>query len=356
MDKAFRIQSRARIPIIMGSLTAFALVAPGTLLARPGTPNNERAWACNRPLAEPPAVCAVFNNTATEEVTFDIEFTVNGTKVVDNRPKADCVRTSRNAKNSPCFGAGCQPQKDLPDYYCEAASSFNLDYQHATRARGKTGSHNANGDPIPQQGLKIAKLDYDSTYCFRMKARRVSDSLVSELWSNWACAKTAAAPPPKPSKPDVTVEYVPGGKDWRVKPPTVTINWGPASNAAEYRVYRKTPGDYYSQDVKTVKPGTAVDVLKEADVARNERSPSILYSVCASNITGATCTEKSSYVALPGTVEKPERPLDVTVPPKTQADSARNVPGIGVTKPGESTASERAVPRPRRPMSDVLQK
>lgn len=317
------------------------VMASSTLWARdrPGTPNNERAWQCNRPLSQPPAVCVEFNNTASEDVQFDIEFTVDGVKVVDLRPHAtDIPKGSRTASRN-CIG--CQPFLNFPEHSGEAVQNFNG--LHAL-AKGRTGSDSGRGYPLPPQGLMIPKLEYGSTYCFRFKARRESDDVVSEQWSNWACANTDAAPPPRPSAPDhVTADYTAGGKDWRIKPPTVVVKWGSSANAAEYGV---SGGQLKSRTVQPEAVHEVVDTLQEADVAENERSPSITYRVCAKNITGETCATASTYVPLGDTVGRGSIPAkDFALAPTPRIESRGNVPVGGLTMPTGPASSDRLTQR-----------
>jgi hypothetical protein len=315
----------------LGALAAAAavLAAPAIAFAdRPGTPSGERAWQCNG-ASEPPAVCVEFNNTATEPVRFDIEFTVDGVSVGENRPRATDLPDSHPARRH-CIG--CEPFKDLPDHISGAAQNFNYGSDRYAPMEGRTGSLNRFGDPIPTYGFKVVGLEYDSDYCFRLKARRASDAVVSENWSNWTCARpvapVAAAAPPMPSAPEyVTAEYLPGGKDWRVKPPTVVVRWGYGSHAASYSVSRDPPAGGRGSISRKGEAREAVDTLTEEDIAANEANPSIVYKVCAINAAGSACRTRTTYVAVGDAVPLPPRYQDdVTVPNKPEQDSNRHVP------------------------------
>ena len=342
------------LSLLLGGLVLaglWAAVNPASA-GRPGTPNNEKAYDCRNWLAYTPSICFEFYNTASEAVNFDIEMTVNGSKAVaGRRPNAGCMPEQQHNERTSTCTVGCTNTNPGgyhgPLYRCEAASNFNNDASHAAVAKGRTRvDHDGAGAPILPQGLMLKDLAYNTTYCFRLKARRRSDSMVSERWSNWACAKTREAPPPKPAKPQyVTTEYVPPGrqKNWRIEPPKVTIKWGGVQNAAGYTVMKQ------GVILKTVDRSARleyVDYPTEKDVASNVRSPSILYGICAFNISGKACTDKSTHVPLYGTIEKPKIPSgDLTKIAPPAIKSEKNIPGVNVTKPpSPAIKSEKNIP------------
>jgi len=334
------------------SALAACLAFPSAAFAdRPGTPNEEHAGQCNLKLTEAPMVCVSFNNTASEPVVFDIEFTVDGVKVdgafdpthpgPGQRPQAVNHDRPFNYPRSGCIGPGCVPRQHYENFSPQAVAAFN---GHSAVVNSRTGDRNDAGMAIPPQGFRIIRLDYGVTYCFRFKARRVSDDMVSAVWSNWACA-TTDAPPPKPAAPPwVTTEYTPGGRDWRVNPPTVLVEWGRSANAGFYVVDRllsasdeRRPQSEPNSDIKEV--GGHYQLLSdlgERDVADNERSPSLIYRVCAVNVSGYACTAHSTYTPPGDSVERSRFPAgDMTVPSQAGQETNRPVPTTAPSTEGE---------------------
>jgi hypothetical protein len=333
----------------LGASAAIALAVPTVALAdRPGTPNGESAHICNS-LNDLPQVCVVFNNTATEEVRFDVDFTVDGVSVTgahedrntspDHRPEAtdlqkrpdfkpNCHGNDPRVQYCPAYEAA---QHWIPNYRSDAVGAFM--YGRGKPTEGRTGDKDDNDEVIRPEGFRVIGLDYGVTYCFRFKARRTSDDMVSEIWSNWACATTPAAPPPKPGPPtNVTTWFTPGGKDWRTEPPRVVIKWDPGENAGRYFV-DKSPtltAPPQEHEYSTVKMAT--DNKREAydsptsETLDNPGNPDIVYRVCAINISGFACVARSTHVFPPGTVQKPSHPIDVTIPTQASQDTNRPVP------------------------------
>src|SRR5262249_31162158 len=160
-----------------------AMTSPA-LADRPGTPNNERATTCNY-LTEKPMVCVSFNNTATELVTFDIQFTVDGVEVDGSyeqgqgpaqgrRPYATELQRPVEYHPRGCVGPGCVTAAALPNYLGDAINVFMNGHPNHW-AMGKTGEEAEYGSALPPEGFRIVDLDYGVTYCFRFKARRYRD-------------------------------------------------------------------------------------------------------------------------------------------------------------------------------------
>ena len=278
----------------LAALCVFVLASPlimsdvADARDRPGTPNNEKAYRCNDVLRTAPAVCVEFDNTASEPVRFDIEFTVNGTKVDDGRPPAKCTRA----------GGPRKYQKPLTN--CEAATHFNQGSGRGYAVVGRTSIDTDRfGNTVLPQAFRLNDLEYDSTYCFRFKARRVSDQVVSETWSNWVCAQTGGQPP-KPSAPqNLVAVYTPGGLDWRTNPPLVVLQWSPGDRSAvEQIVLKESPKTLPSGffEIKRVEGEVArfVDTPTEAEVDPNGGTATIFYRVCAVNISGKSCSKPAS--------------------------------------------------------------
>jgi hypothetical protein len=328
----------------LGASAAIALAVPTVAFAdRPGTPNGESAHQCNG-LGDFPQVCVTFNNTATELVGFDIEFTADGVKIdgaADDHPhrrptpghRPQAVDIYERPWSSPhCLGPGCQARQPL-EIFSPARRSFMYGSLSGEKAEGRTGDNDKNDMYIPPRGFRVVNLDYGVTYCFRFKARRMSDDMVSENWSNWACA-TTGGPPPKPLPPPaVTTDYTPGGVDWRIVPPSVVIKWGKSLNAASYIVGRPPVRqlnngtiELYSQ--LQVKAGefAVTDPLSGSDAPQDLTNPSIVYAVCAINVSGYACTTHTTFVPPGDSVQKPSRPIDVTIPAQPSHDANRPVP------------------------------
>jgi hypothetical protein len=253
--------------------------------------------------------------------------------VIENRPRATDLPDGhpiipRSQRGCP----QCPMPPDYPDHINGAAANFNYGSSSDRPMQGRTGSIGDNGHAIPTYGFKIPKLAYDTTYCFRLKARRDSDAMVSEVWSNWACATTGSDPanaplPPLPSRPpDVTADYTPGGVDWRVKPPTVTIKWGYSTNVDSYQVSRAEPWKGQG-NIEQQSEHEALDTLVERDIAANTANPSIIYQVCAVNAAGKACTTHTTYVPVGDAVERSSIPKgDMTIPSQPAQDTNRPVP------------------------------
>ena len=257
---------------------SFAVLALGSPAAadRPGTPNNQKASPCYNSVTQRPAVCVEFYNTATERVTFDIEFGVGDRMWSGPRPNATCLTQG--------------------NYNCNAAANFGGGGWNAI-AEGRTGEteYDRDGRPVGAhlpQGFRVEDLEYETRYCFRFKARRVSDDMVSEVWSGWACAETGA-PPPKPTRPEVTAKYFPPG---RVDPPKVVVTWTSVPDAVyEVNGVRMAPGKR-----------ELVHMVTEEELGTAD-TPAIVFTVCAVNLRGRACAEDSTFDLPEGIVAKPGR-------------------------------------------------
>ncbi|HEX8416881.1 MAG TPA: hypothetical protein VF641_04685 [Methylobacterium sp.] len=183
------------IPIRHGAATlraalwlvaSLALSPPVLARDRPGTPNQVSVESCSFPDRKP-RVCLTFSNTASEEVTFEIEATLDGRPV-----------------DPSTLGKGCRlPATDLPGparWSCEAgfgrATNFKTaELRYATRD-GKpegnpfTSSQGRLLGTTPPQGVSFSKVRANAQHCFRVRARRTDNDVVSLRWSNWACART----------------------------------------------------------------------------------------------------------------------------------------------------------------------
>jgi hypothetical protein len=348
---------------------AFAamLLATAVASARPGTPNNERAWECYLPSPPPglsgyvtlvstgaptkrqydgpPQVCVVFTNTATEEVRFEVELKENG------RPVGK-IGTG---------GVGCIFFKDpinaqrLSATNCAAAHNFGgyrVPTTHAVDGPQTSGS----------QAAIFGKVSFDTEYCFRFRARDASNEMVSLKWSNWTCVRTAAAPP-KPLKPKLVgaAAVEPAWSDdlTTLAPHRIVVDWG---------IVKPETVGHFTLEAKAVDPKYKVIeslVSPETEYAPSERQasfnvppgmialnkgevPELLITVCAHNVAGAACSSaKSTAVTDPGKyrdpgdfnpdmVEKPKPPARTGDPGTIGAAQADN-PYIADAKPKGSS-------------------
>jgi len=308
------------------ALTAFLAFAPDAAEARdrPGTPNNLTSSPCKSSNGSP-AVCIEFANTASERVYFESELTING-QLAAERPEADCVeRRTPPTKPRICVGGAevcaIQQARNVQSA-CHAGRSFN-GRRTGDEAEGKTGefyeSDTGRLYVHPEEAFKIVNLDYETEYCVRFRARRVSDQVVSASWSNWSCATTPAEIiKPRVRKPGppsgLTAEFVPGGKDFRIDPPKILVTWGPGANATSHSITKLTPGrGFVSVTPAQGSDGNAnriVDELTLDEVARAE-TEGITYQVCAFNEAGRACSEKSSFGNLGGVVGQSKAGKDI---------------------------------------------
>ena len=116
-----------------------------------------------------------------ELVGFEIEITKNGAKFAP--PDKSLGRPN---------SLGC-PGKERAACWCPVCFDF-----HTTPNQDPTSSINI-------VGFTITDADPNTQYCFRVRARRKSDDVVSAQWSATSCVTTGArpAPPPPPPGPPV---------------------------------------------------------------------------------------------------------------------------------------------------------
>jgi hypothetical protein len=210
-----------RIPFafIVGTLLALIAAARPALADRPGTPWKEKAYACFH--YRTPAICAQFSNTATEDVTFDVETTINGTPVaawdvlkLNRDMRIDCDDDASQSGTISCAQIHTNLWTSSPDEFPTGTGANHKTTEPVCDASGDcSADFNGRGPHIPPLGFDIYPVEPGSRWCFRFKARRVSDRVVSKEWSNWACAtvqqppqpsssaSAAPLPPPKPVRP-----------------------------------------------------------------------------------------------------------------------------------------------------------
>jgi hypothetical protein len=248
--------------IALGGAAMFGTVGPAAA-DRPGTPNNLTAFDCGIPVSEDnaEAVCGSFKSAADEEVTYESQITENG------RPAG------------PGLEMDC-PRKNF--VYPSACVVFGTKHDH---------------QPVE---FMIRHAKFDTSYCIRFRARRVSDQMVSELWSNQACTHTLPPPPP-PAKATISLQYVQEtGQLGTVGPPQVKItvdrpplrtdqqvSFGQTAGAAAVPVSSGTYGQAYS----VAKKGDGLWVYDVPRFANGDDA--ILYIwVCNINPSGKACSTR----------------------------------------------------------------
>jgi hypothetical protein len=155
-------------------------VSPSAARDRPGTPNNVVAGQCWRPNSSgKPFACLFFNNTASEPVVFEPEATANGQPYKGSYSQCENINL-------------------LDGHVCA---------QQFVAAGGWVSSYDGGKHEL---AVNVRDLEFDTQYCFRLRARRLSDGVVSEQWSNWSCEHTPPAPP-APAKPAYTIDFFAAG-------------------------------------------------------------------------------------------------------------------------------------------------
>jgi hypothetical protein len=402
------------LPIVVTLTVFATAVAPADARDRPGTPNNVTVFSCGRVDIEPPAICAQFDNTAKEPVLFDVELTVNGTpvaldalkghgrrwtdpaeahsRVVPEHDRVEChnstpvLKPSERKYYSVCFQnpvkytrSECQDRfntRTAPSHSCEAAHSLvygsipgKRHHPSASGTPGRTRDNvyskrkspflplyllGQNEDiieyTIQPQGIRINEVEHHSEWCFRFRARRISDQVVSQQWSNWACGK-ASGPPPKPSSPQpVTAEYLKGewdGSSDTAVPSRLVVKWSRADHAGWYTVSCESTSpcqEVFSALRLAEKPFEAtIKVPKEVVEFR----PTV--TVCAHNFVGETCAVvlgNRAVTALPklGSGTAVRAVAGAASPPP--ADPPDPFIDFGVVAPARPASSPTPVPQP----------
>jgi hypothetical protein len=169
-----KLQRNAWIGMALGLAVAIAGMASPAAADRPGTPNRLTLRDCGIE-NDAETICGLFENSASEEVYIE-------TNVSED-----------NHAVSPGVTMGCQSQP------------LNNPGAIVTPCSGQPQTHG--GDV--QFEMRGAK--FDATYCFKLRTRRVSDQMVSELWSAPVCLHTGPIPP-FPSKPTIQVQFT--GSIW----------------------------------------------------------------------------------------------------------------------------------------------
>jgi hypothetical protein len=278
---------------------------------RPGTPNGVIAWVEGKSVTRLPRVAVSFRNTASEPVTFLMEWTENGVRMPSRQQGDDCVRGSAQ------------------HYLCYALSSLMKQREH----------------PV---AFIIDNLEFDSRYCFRFMARD-EDGVISEIWSAWACAQTPPAPPRPPAPAKVQVTFLSAesrrGVEGAALPGRVLLEW-------DHPQGHEWVGSYLFQGTSPHRPGemlyrgerdrkafeTTVDLRSDHDASLPLR-----FTVCSVNYSGSSCTtalsEKLLATAIPAAPVGAARAAAEQLTPKA---AASNTPLAARAGSSPATAAMRA--------------
>ena len=329
--------------IACGAIAMLASVWPGAGASasdRPGTPNRETAYECRKEGSPPyetrPSVCVMFTNTASERVRFDVEWTANGVKLSqeDFKGHIECAR--RVVPQFDPGGTQCVAGANLQGGGASTQVGGLIDW-HDFVPDVLAGEAPVNDPAIAREAFMAKDLEFDTEYCFRFKARDVGNDMVSEEWSNWACAHTAPAPP-KPSPPAdlklaFTAAYWNGGRDSPPVPAHIDFTW---TADERYVAYLELTDHAAPEGVEPRNPLAApspsdrgVNELSDGDRGLSDRLapsgraavvyfepneldalPQRTFRVCAHNVAGVSCSAWASIPEWHGPIERPN--LDAT--------------------------------------------
>lgn len=319
--------------------------APGPAGARdrPGTPNQEALFVCGYKFLYTPTLCGIFHNTATEVVKIEMEMTRNGTPFAYNPERLDCRNiTNRVHQNTAVLNRGGAPAAVPGVHFTTDEICFEL-----SRTYGRK-----KDDPDYGYIFELENADFSAQYCARFRARRASDQVVSEKWSNYACVQTPPKPP-KPAKPSFSVSFsgsqaygVPQSGDAtvgeiaKVIPTTVTVTSNVSANVAEYRLADADASTVSFDGTIEPSPFDSWRSYEYTDASRRStlhirpEQGVIALSLCAYNASGKACeVEKISVLD-----QSPERnqmnttriPLPTSKPVESRIPSRTDVPAATV--------------------------
>jgi hypothetical protein len=201
-------------------MSCMAIGTPASARDRPGTPTDPKIWQCEQPKM---AVCLQWTNTAKgrnlltnrhdEFVGFEIDMTKNGVKY---GPKISCHAIFLKAVEL----------ADLTGHRIPACYTPGVfEYHYYTPEDIPHGPHDPPlGEAANDVGFTF-EADPNTTYCFKVRARRKSDQVVSAVWSGTSCVTTgapaaaAAPPPPPPGPPEKPIKHTGKSEDATSNPP-----------------------------------------------------------------------------------------------------------------------------------------
>jgi hypothetical protein len=170
-----------------------------------------------------------------------------------------------------------------------------------------------------RQSTSFNSLDYNSTYCFQVRARDWNDGdpgsgYVSEVWSNPVCAEPmmpsfgtgtpAQAAPDKPARPTIKTAF-PNGET------QATLTWSGEGRDGDisYKLADWYTVQYKEGDGTWITPSPQMPALQAMLYVHtpppSARSPLGIYTyrICAGNAAGISCSDEvltDSYLVLVG--------------------------------------------------------
>jgi hypothetical protein len=272
--------------LLLANIT-FAVIAcvggaPSEARDRPGTPNGGHTWYCAITLDERPAICAEFQNTATEKVGFMMEWTENGR-----------LLTPDLSGRSQCLSGSVQ------FYHCAALSHWFV----GVYSRRGFLSHR----DYPE-GFRVTNLAYDAEYCFRFRAIDKSD-VWSGAWSGFTCARTPSPPeePMAPPAPKVTgIQPTSGaGTVGAATPFKVLVEWSRPENTNQigwYSVERFINQGWATVSKRRIDPARfetgEYEFLVDEPHAVGVPTERKAFRVCSENVEHRACSPAAWYHAI----------------------------------------------------------
>jgi hypothetical protein len=346
--------------VAFGAIAMLASVWPADAVSardRPGTPNRETAFECRKegsPKYETaPNVCVMFTNTASERVRFDVEWMANGV-MLSQEAFSGHVECARRVE--PQFdpdGTQCVAGANLMGSPASSQVGGLIDWQGFIPDL-LAGQVPLNDPSRPREAFLVKDLEFDTDYCFRFKARDAGSGVVSEEWSNWACAHTGRAPP-KPSAPaDLKATFTPahwdGSRDHPPVPAHVDLTWTLDGEYAAYQEFTeyRAPEEIEPRDPLEPRLPDGIGHRKPVDraklysarLASNRKTVVVFvepkeldalphrgFAVCAHNVTGEACSKRVSLPEWHGEIERPNHDATgIEHPNAGEQDTNRPVP------------------------------
>jgi len=303
---------------------------PALARDRPGTPWGVYATVCPdrvSPNNSPPSICVQFLNTATEEVTFAAEWTIDGEvqgEPVGSRLSVNCLEELR-----------------LVALECHAANSMNEFHMPPAKASLRK-----------PQGIRFSGVAYGVQYCFRFKAVD-EDGVISEEWSQNVCVQTPPQPPLPPAPTNVHATVLPAESGIGVpgpgQPPRLLIEWdADDATVGWYLVQRFDRGWSPQREPERGQIKPPLNTAHEETIATTAQDVAahpfgVQFRVCAENFTGETCSTPASTSNWTGTVERPNPDATGMMQPRSPLGEPRR-PGADVIAPPSDAGQ---VGRPR---------
>jgi hypothetical protein len=267
-----------------------AFVQPAAARDRPGTPNQQSLSVCSwLALNYTPLLCGIFHNTASENVRFEMQVTRNGAPFTIGPATMTC---NPNGGQKIPGGGGTYRQDEICWHPAEA-------YQ-----RDKDVAHGGIDWPY----TFVNPADFNTAYCVRFRARRTSDQVVSELWSNWACTKTPAQPP-APSLPAFSTTFQGSQTQTRV------VNAAPGQTAQlvpqQMEVQATSPMGMTDYAITVTQLGNSNVTANKFSTHSTEGTywyrvdpqyVAVSVQVCANNASGHACNTKTINLISQGSV------------------------------------------------------